>query len=953
MVAAGEKERLQATTLKQALKHFHFYCGVVRSALRGHSFRTSTQTTCTGDPGSLTEWPRQVQFFLYTESENALRFASVPLFHMAWLFAAGIYLQSFAYLPFGNLLTVLLLLFFVTVIAAWRVPRWAVAFTCLLWFGLGYLCASIEPVPSTHIRMLGMADNLIRTVEGEVTHVGSVRTENAAGPEGELHSEETQTIDLRVYRVEQVTPETDAMVPMEGGLRLTLYAHQGEALLLPGCGDRVRVDVQMELPSHYADPGVWDRVAYLRQQGIDVLGTAKPSRFAIDQRAKGLSFHCRIQRWQQKASNRLMALVNAGGQRLPVWMRFRREDGAMLTAMITGDRSFLTRSLREGFERTGSFHLLVVSGLHLAIMAGFVFGVAKWLRMPSFLASLATLSLACCYALLTGLGQPVLRSLLMVSIYLFSRLLFREKSALNAIGFAGLCLLVLDPHAVLEAGLQMTLLSVIAIAGIAVPLIECWITPWLKATKMLDEVELDPALPARVAQFRVVLRMYLVRLAYLGGEWLAWRLAPTILRMLLRFAELLIVSAVMELVMTLPMTVYFHRVTLVSLPVNILLVPFVSFLLPLALLTFAMLFFWPSAAIVPASLTAALLHAARGVVQWVGGSSATDIRIAQPTTAIILASIAALALALVLVCVRLSLWGRLTGLTLLVLSAGMVILPHAPRHEESALEVEAIDVGQGDALLLISPDGKTMLVDAGGLMRQSGIGGEESSSANFEIGEDVVSPVLWSRGIRRLDIAVLSHAHNDHMGGLVAILRNFRPKELWVGKNPAIGEYKVLLAEAAQHGVLVKQHLAGEQLSFGETTVSVLAPDLSYVPGPVASNNDSLVLKIRYRNTAVLLEGDAEAPVEGRMVRHGELKSTLLKVGHHGSLSSTTSGFLSAVEPAFGIISVGARNHYEHPRLETLEKLSRAGVQTYRTDLHGTTCFLLDGKRVIAHPMCR
>jgi competence protein ComEC len=886
-----------------------------------------------------------------TALNQALGFTRLPLFHIFWLFASGICLQSAVYLPFGNLIAILLSLYFVTVIAAWRVPRFAVISVCLLWLGLGYFCAAIERSPSPHIQMLGMADGLIRTVEGDVTHVGYVRNEKAVGAEGNLHNEQTRSVDLQVHRVERVTSETDEMVPIEGGLRLTLYAVQGETLPAPGCGDDVRVDVQMEPPSHYADPGVWDRVAYLRQQGIDLLGAAKPSRFAVVQRAKILSFPCRMQGWQQTTSTRLMELMNASSQRLPAWMHFHQEDGAMLTAMITGDRSFLTRNLREGFERTGSFHLLVVSGLHLAVVAAFVFGIARWLRLPVGWASLITFVLACCYAVLTGLGQPVLRSLLMVTIYLVARLFFREKNALNAIGFAGLSLLILDPHAALEAGLQMTLLSVIAIAGIAVPLIDYWITPWLRATKMLDEVELDPGLPPRVAQFRVVLRMYIDRLRYLGGEWFAWKFAPACLRLLLRIAELLIVSAVMELAMTLPMAVYFHRVTIASLPVNILLVPFVSLLLPLALFIFVLLLFWPSVAIYPASLAAIILHAVRDVVQRIGGSTAMDIRIAQPTTLIIFASI--VALALTLICVRLSLWGRLLGLALMLFAAVMVVVPRTPQHEHSALEVEAIDVGQGDALLLISPDGKTMLVDAGGLVRQSGATGGENSSGNFDIGEDVVSPVLWSRRIQRLDVAVLSHAHIDHMGGLAAILRNFRPRELWVGKNPAIPEYKALLKEAAQYGVMVKQHFSGEKLFFGSTAVSVFAPDQDYVPGLIASNNDSLVLKIRYRNTAVLLEGDAEAPIEGTMVSKGDLESTLLKVGHHGSLSSTTPEFLSAVGPAFAVISVGARNHYEHPRLETLEKLEQAGVQTYRTDLHGITCFLLDGTRVTVHSMCR
>lgn len=886
-----------------------------------------------------------------TSSDYALSFTKVPLFHAAWLFALGVFLQSVVYLPLGNLIAVLLLLFFVTVLSIRSLPRWSIGAACLLWLCLGYFCASVEPVPAPHREMLGMADGLIHSVEGDVIRISNPRTRNHLSGAGESGSEETVAVDLMVHRVERITDDIDEMVPIRGGLRLTLYANDGDILPLIQCGDLVHVDVRMETPQHYATPGAWDRAAYLREQGIDLLGAAKLERFAVVQHAAHPSLACRIQQWQHVASTRLMKLENTANPRLPVWVHFQQADGAMLAAMVTGDRSFLTQDLRAGFERTGSFHLLVVSGLHLAIVAGLVFALARWFRLGRLWASLATVLIASCYAVLTGLGQPVLRSLLMVSLYLLSQLIFREKNPLNAIGFAALCLVALQPHAVLEAGLQMTLLSVITIAGIAAPLIECWITPWLRGTRMLQEVEIDPGLPIRVAQFRVGLRMYASRLRYIGGDWLAWRAMPAFLRLILRVAELFIVSAVMELAMTLPMAVYFHRITIAALPVNILLVPFISLLLPLALLTFAIAFLWPGAVTLPAALTAAVLHTANGLVHWMGSSTATDLRVAEPGAAILFASI--LVLALALICIRLSWWGRLLGLAAMIVAAGIVILPRPVQHQRSALEIEVIDVGQGDALLVITPDGKTMLIDAGGVFKPEGDSGEENASGNFDIGEDVVSPALWSRGIRRLDVAVLSHAHTDHMGGLYAVLRNFHPRELWVGKNPDIAGYRALLAEAAQLGITMKPHFAGEKFSFGVTTISVLAPEHDYVPGPKASNNDSLVLQVRYRDTAAFLEGDAESPVEEMMVNHGGLKSILLKVGHHGSISSTSPEFLSAVAPAVGVISVGAKNRYDHPRIETLERLQRAHVQLYRTDMHGTSCFFLDGTKVTSHPMCR
>lgn len=879
---------------------------------------------------------------------HSILFSRMPLFYLASAFAVGASLQSFCYYPLGLLVCVVCLGVLLTVLLAMRAPKWACLSACFLWLSLGYLAAAIEPKNISSPSFLKFDDGLIHITEGEVTRVGHVKTESSE--EEDSASLRMLSVDLRVRRIEHATEDIDEMVPQEGGLRLTIYAKPGEALPLVACGDSVRVDVRMHPPQHYADPGVWDSSQYLREQGVDLLGSARTQRFAVLEKRKSRSFSCWMQEAQQHASDRLIAFASSSGRSLPEWLQLHPQDGAMLAAMAAGDRSYLSHELREGFERTGSFHLLVVSGMHLAIVAGMIFALGRRLRLGNGITTIVTIVLSAFYAAFTGFGAPVLRSLLMVSLYLLARLIFREKNALNAIGFAALCLLALHPHRVFDSGLQMTLLSVITMAGFAAPLLETWIAPVMTATRLLDNVEIDPGLAPRVAQLRVTLRMLQERLQLLFGRWAAYKLFPTCLRWFLRFVELLLISALMELVMMLPMALYFHRITAASLPVNVLLVPFVGVLLPAAFVTLFVLFLAPSWAVVPATVTAALLHAAQGIVQHFGGEHSVDWRIPTPAFAIILATILLWCASLILL--RLPRGGRVAGTVTLLLAAAFVLWPKPLVHDASALELEAIDVGQGDSLLLITPDGHTMLVDAGGFG-----GPPQLSSANahgnFDIGEDVVSSALWARGIRRLDVVALSHAHSDHMGGMQAILKNFRPKELWVGKNPETASYRALLREAADLGIPVRQHLAGESFPFGGSTVDVFAPDASYLPGEKASNNDSLVLRVGVGATAAFLEGDAEDPVESAMLKRGNLHSAFLKVGHHGSASSTTEDFLKAVSPQVGVISVGARNHYEHPREETLEKLQASGVRTYRTDLHGISCFLLDGKRVTAKSACR
>jgi competence protein ComEC len=240
-----------------------------------------------------------------------------------------------------------------------------------------------------------------------------------------------------------------------------------------------------------------------------------------------------------------------------------------------------------------------------------------------------------------------------------------------------------------------------------------------------------------------------------------------------------------------------------------------------------------------------------------------------------------------------------------------------------------------------------LLVDGGGFG-----GGPRQAAQDFDIGEEVVSPALWARGIHHLDAVALSHAHSDHMGGLPAVLRNFKPDELWVGNNPRVEAYNALLDEAAALHVRVRSFRAGDGFAFGNSTVDVLAPLPKYQPGLEPGNNDSLVLHVGYGATSVLLEGDAEAPVEEAMLGEAGLQSTLLKVGHHGSLTSTRPEFLARVRPDWAVISCGIRNRYGHPRQEILEELQSTHVRTFRTDTGGAECFLLGAKTAVPDFEC-
>jgi competence protein ComEC len=874
-----------------------------------------------------------------TREVERLSFSSAPALYAALWLSTGIVLAPYWWLEPGILMAAGLLLALIAGVAAEKANRVSLLPLACSWMLLGVLLSEVEPAPDPQSQLRLIADSGGSTVvEGRVTRTTPLRVTQASLPFGKgTRQEQSESLDLRLASADGL--------PAAGGLRATLYGPVDQALPAIHCGDEIHARVAMRPPERYLDPGVWDATAWLRQQGIGVVGSLKASNMTVAPGRKRGSFPCWLHSVQQEGSQRLIDFAGRSStSRWPRWLLLNYADAGMLSAMILGDRTYLDHRARVGFERTGSFHLLVVSGMHLAIFAGCLFALAGLLRLPRVWSTAVTIACSFAYALLAGFGEPVQRSFWMVTLYLLARLLFRQRNSLNAIGFAALCLLALDPRSLRGASFQMTLLSVLIVAGVAVPVAEHTFGPYLHAARNLGLVAIDPDLPPRLAQFRVTLRLVAFHLQPFLGRRLARTLPPAVVRVVLRSFELLLVSALIELAMSLPMAIYFHRVTALGLPVNLLVVPLIGLALPSALITFACLLVWPGVAILPAAITADLLHSISGIVQLFSAMGAGDIRIPNPGNLAIVAGI--LLIGVAVWAARNSRFPVWLPIAALACSAASVFYPRALVYRPGVLEVTAIDVGQGDSLLLVSPQGKTLLIDAGG---PTG-GSSQASSGNFEIGEDVVSPVLWSRNIYRLDAVALTHAHSDHMGGMPSVLLNFRPRVLWVGTNPDIPAYNALLAEARGLGIPIESMAAGSDFEFGGAQVEVLAPAVDYVPGSGASNDDSLVLHVAYGRTSVLLEGDAEAPSEGQMLSE-ELRSNLLKVGHHGSKTSTTPRFLAAVAPTFAVISVAHHNPYGHPKMEILDRLQSSGIRTFRTDALGATSFYLDGSSVGAHPL--
>ncbi len=757
----------------------------------------------------------------------------------------------------------------------------------------------------------------------EVTVVGTAVTDGVVRRSGR---DVRERADLEV---ESITGD-DGTVPVRSGLRINVYSRgegedgdpQRDAVSLR-YGDRIRFRTRMRPPRNFGNAGAWDYRGYLAEDGILALGSVRADRIE----RLGAEPASRVEWWRNRLRRSVSARVHE------VWSR---EQAALIDTMLIGENSYLERRIRTEFQRSGTYHILVVSGMNIGILAFAVFWTLRRVRGGEIAASITAVILSAGYAFLANAGAPILRAALMMVIALGARLFYRERALLNGLGIAALVLLAADPRGLFEPSFQLTFLSVLAILAIGVPLLERTSLPYRKALQFLDSQAYDVSLAPKIAQFRLDMRLLAGRVAQFTGVRPArWILSGMVLAAISVF-DIVVISAIVQISLALPMAIYFHRESLLALPANIAVIPLTGVLMPSAFLAVGLSYIAPAQAGPFALVAGWALRGISSAVSVVSNLPGSDLRIASPSREVVLLGVAAFVLAAALARRR----GALAAsgvAAILGVAAWLVAVPPRPAVRSGVLEVTAIDVGQAESTLVVSPDGHTLLVDAAGA-----IGAGESE---FDFGEDVISPYLWARGIVRLDAVALTHAHSDHIGGMRSVLTNFRPRELWIGPNTVTPALSQLLRQASEQGVVVRYHAAGDAFAFGAAEVRVLAPSREWAPSAWSHNDDSLVMRIGYKNSAALLTADAEKKTE-RFVASQQPQADLLKVAHNGSATSTTPELLAAVKPRWAVISVGFRNQFRHPRPEVLQRLAGAGVSTYRTDALGAVTFYLTGDSV-------
>ena len=751
------------------------------------------------------------------------------------------------------------------------------------------------------------------------------------GPPPELDAEGREPVILSGCVVQPPALSGDRerfVVELEPGARVqvTAYAREGEAPPAPRYGQRVEFEARVRRPRNYGNPGAFDFARYLARR--DIYWTAAMSTGA---EVTVLPGKCGS-RWQGAIVGlRVMAL-----ERIAKLYGGKPYETGMMQAVMIGETYQMQRVWTEQFRNTGTYHALVISGTHTAVLAAFLMLLLRSCFMRREYALTVTALSLWLYALVTGWGSPCVRCAAGFTLFAIASYFSRRRRVLNILAAVAIAFLVLDPEQLFEASFQLTFLAVAFIGAFATPLLERTSYPRARALADLPDRGRDLYLAPAAAQFRVEMRLLAetLRLRTRLPERASCLAIGIPARVLLYAFQLAVVSAVVQIGLALPMVVYFHRIGFSGVSANTIVVPLMCAVIPVGFIAIFTGWAWV------ARVAGWLLAASHTAVNW-HMRLEPNWRIPAPPLWLGL-GIGAGLLAAVLAGRANRLWLAISASGLAAMLTLLLRYPFAPEIERRQMEMTVVDVGQGDSILLSFPDGKLMLVDGGGIPTFG-----HHAPSQMDIGEDVVSPYLWERHIGHIDVMACTHAHADHIGGLPSLLTSFHARELWTGANSDNPAWRALQDRALADGVRIVALHRGQRFSYGGAELEVLAPAVDYEPREAPHNNDSLAFRVSFGRHSFLLSGDIEHQVEAELVAEGLLRKTdVLKVPHHGSKTSSTADFLDLLQPAFAVMSAGFENSYGHPHAAVLERYAERRACVLRSDLDGFVTVRTDGRRL-------
>ncbi|MBI3091675.1 MAG: DNA internalization-related competence protein ComEC/Rec2 [Candidatus Tectomicrobia bacterium] len=702
-----------------------------------------------------------------------------------------------------------------------------------------------------------------------------------------------------VYEGKSYLPSVD--LPVSGRVLLKVYetwayVHYGDRIVVRG------VMLRKTYRSH--NPGEFNYQRYLGTRGIFVRGGAT-SWLRVDL----------LERGQGTQLGLFLAAARRRIEQLLSWQVARPTAGVM-RAILFSDRGQLTRTHEENLTKSGLAHLLAVSGLHVGFVGVASYGVVRlflallngclvrrwaWCVSSRRVAAFAALWPMLFYAALVGFQVSTTRALLMGAAFYGAHVVDRQRYVFHSLALAGLVVLLWMPGSVYEAGFQ---LSFGAVAGIAVAL----------RLLRLREAR-NPFRQAGLEQPRWWSRKLMLSFLVSLAAWLA----------------------------TLPILAYHFGVVYPwSLPANLLAVPLASLAVPSGLLGAMVGLLSPSAAWLPLQASALCTTLLLKVSELAPALPGAVLHVVTPSLAVL--ALAYLGLGLLsaawVAAGRAARMLRCGGVAALAAMLLLALPPYLPRRATGLLRVAFLNVGQGDAAVAELPDGRVLLVDAGSRWK----GGDDAGAA-------IVAPYLRARGIRRLDVAVATHRDGDHTGGLPFLIERYGVREVWTNTAaPRSFDTSELEVAARQAGARLGALRAGMRIPLGEATyVAVLSAGETPPPHDRRrlsdENHRSLVLRLVFGGASVLFTSDIGAETERWLLASSaDLASTILKVPHHGSRTSSTAAFLDVVRPRAAVVSAGLYNRYGHPAPSVVRRYAEHGIPLYTTAAQGAIVVETDGR---------
>jgi competence protein ComEC len=573
-----------------------------------------------------------------------------------------------------------------------------------------------------------------------------------------------------------------------------------------------------------------------------------------------------------------------------------RERAQLLCGIVFGDRSRLSDPDMKAFKDTGTLHILAASGMNVGILLASVLFLLKRCGLNESRGGLVALPLIILYTFMAGASASIVRASMMISLAILAKTADRDHDLCNSLCAAGLVMLLMNPFTLFDIGFQ---LSFGALAGILLfaPLIE--------------------------------------RLAALLPPW--GRSA----------AELFLVSLGVQLVLGPLLAWHFSSLSLCAPLCNVFAVPPAGVLLYLGLLEGIMGALCDPLAWPLAGINGLLMAFMLACIRFFSSLPACALVVPRPSPA--LCTFYYLIMVLMVHCItegrlphlfrRKELWCGALGLLVMA----CLFRPCA----KPGLLLTVLDVGEGDSIWLSLPGGEHVLIDGGPRSAREG--------KVYDAGERIVLPVLRSFGVGRLDLMMLSHPHDDHCGGLAALAKGMAPRTFREGcPSSANRNYLELRSLLVSRNVNIQRVKGEERVAFSSgVTLRIFPPlVLREEVADLEANEASMVVQVLYQKTRMLLMGDLDREGERRLMeRYGDLRSDIIKIGHHGSATSSSEDFIDAVSPRYAVMSLGAKNIHGHPAPRVLAALRKRHIRTFRTDVHGAVIFSVRDGRIEARTM--